>query len=81
MPRYIKLLYRFTAVSFRNFSEFRIDFFTAVLHNLLYQAIFIVFWKSVVSYTDGALGEWTFPELAVLSAFTLVATALMQWFM
>lgn len=78
--RYVRLLFRFAVVSFRDMSEFRIDFFTSILHNLIYQAIFIIFWKSIVDFTAGSLGDWTFPELAILSAFTLVATAIMQWF-
>jgi ABC-2 type transport system permease protein len=68
------------AISFRDLSEFRLDFVTSLLHNLLYQGIFIVFWMSVTSFTGGALGDWAFPDLVVLSAFSLLATAVMQWF-
>jgi len=74
------LLCRFAAVSFRDTSEFRLDFFTSVVHYLVYQALFIVFWKSILGFTGGALGEWTFPDLVVLTAFTLLATAILQWF-
>jgi ABC-2 type transport system permease protein len=78
--KHLKLLYRFAVISFRNMSEFRIDFMTSILHNVLYQAIFIIFWRSILSFTSESLGEWTFPELAILSAFSLLATAIMQWF-
>lgn len=79
--RYSRLLFRFASVSFRDASEFRSDFLMSLAHNLLYQGIFILFWKSVLDFTPAGLGAWTFPQLAVLSAFTLLATALMQWFM
>lgn len=78
--KYSRLLVRFAVVSFRDMSEFRIDFFTSILHNLIYQAIFIIFWKSIVTFTAGALGEWSFPDLVVLSTFSLLSAAIMQWF-
>ncbi len=78
--RHVTLVLRFAVVSFRNSSAFRIDFFTSIAHNLLYQGIFIAFWKSVMSHTTSPLGHWSFPELSILSAFSLVATAIMQWF-
>jgi ABC-2 type transport system permease protein len=77
--KYSRLLGRFIVISFRDMSEFRIDFFTSVLHSLIYQAIFIVFWKAVLSFTPD-LGGWTFPDLVILTAFTLVSNAIMQWF-
>jgi len=80
LGKHFKLLFRFATISFRNMSEFRIDFITSILHNIIYQAIFIIFWKSILGFTSGSLGEWTFPELAILSAFTLLSTAIMQWF-
>lgn len=80
MLKHLKLLYRFATISFRNMSEFRVDFMTSILHNIIYQAIFIIFWKSILGFTSDSLGEWTFPELAILCAFTLLATAIMQWF-
>jgi hypothetical protein len=42
--RSCKLLYRFAAVSFRDMSVFRTDFLMSLLHNLVYQAIFLIFW-------------------------------------
>ncbi|HEX6085962.1 MAG TPA: ABC-2 family transporter protein [Thermoanaerobaculia bacterium] len=78
--KYARLLYRFVAISFRNMSEFRLDFFTSIVHSLIYQAIFIVFWKSVLTFTAHDLGGWTFPDLVVLSAFTLVSNSVMLWF-
>lgn len=78
--KYSRLLYRFLVVSFRDMSEFRIDFFTSLLHNLIYQGIFILFWKAIVIHTTDALGDWSFSDLVVLSSFTLVASAMMQWF-
>ncbi len=78
--KYSRLLFRFVAISFRNMSEFRIDFFTSVVHSLIYQAIFIVFWKSVLSFTGQNLGEWRFPDLVILSGFTLVSNSIMLWF-
>jgi ABC-2 type transport system permease protein len=77
--RSCKLLYRFAAVSFRDMSVFRTDFLMSLLHNLVYQAIFLIFWKSVLSFTASRLGGWTFPELAVLSSFTLISAAVAQW--
>jgi len=74
-----KLLYRFAAVSFRDMSVFRTDFLMSLLHNLVYQGIFFAFWKSVLTFTASRLGGWTFPELAILSSFTLASTAVAQW--
>lgn len=78
--KYSRLLGRFIAISFRDMSEFRIDFFTSILHSLIYQAIFIVFWKAVLTFTADDLGGWRFPDLVILTAFTLVSNAVMQWF-
>ena len=78
--KYSRLLFRFVMISFRDMSEFRIDFFTSILHSLIYQAIFIVFWKAVLSFTAKDLGGWRFPDLVILTAFTLVSNAVMQWF-
>lgn len=80
LRKYSRLLFRFLVVSFRDMSEFRVDFFTSVLHNLVYQAIFILFWKAIVVHTTDALGEWSFADLVVLSSFTLLSSAVMQWF-
>ncbi len=80
MSRSFKLLFRFVAVSFRNLSEYRIDFFTSIVHSLIYQAIFIVFWKSVLSFTGQKLAGWSFPDLVVLTGFTLVSNSVMLWF-
>lgn len=77
--KYARLLSRFVVVSFRDMSEFRLDFATSLLHNLIYQAIFIIFWKSIITFS-GALGEWSFPDLVVLSTFSLLSAAIMQWF-
>src|SRR3954454_10347114 len=73
--RYFKLLFRFVTISFRNASEFRIDFFTSVLHSLIYQAIFIVFWTSIVAFTGQKLGGWRLPDLVILTAFTLISNS------
>jgi ABC-2 type transport system permease protein len=78
--KYSRLLGRFIVISFRDMSEFRIDFFTSVLHSLIYQGIFIVFWKAVLTFTADDLGGWKFPDLVILTAFTLVSNAVMQWF-
>lgn len=78
--KYSRLLFRFAAVSFRDMSEFRLDFFTSVVHYLVYQALFMIFWKSILAFTSDVLGDWTFPDLVVLSAFILLATAISQWF-
>jgi ABC-2 type transport system permease protein len=78
--KYFRLLFRFVVISFRDVSEFRIDFFTSILHSLIYQAIFIVFWKSILTFTPNGLGGWRFPDLVILTAFTLVSNAVMQWF-
>lgn len=78
--RYSRLLCRFFMMSLRNFSEFRLDFWVSLVHSVIYQGVFIVFWRSVVAFTGDHLGEWSFPDLAALSAFTLVASAAMQWF-
>lgn len=75
-----RLLFRFVAVSFRNVSAFRLDFFTSIAHSLIYQAIFIVFWKSILTFTAQNLGGWRFADLVVLSTFTLVANSVMLWF-
>jgi ABC-2 type transport system permease protein len=80
LRRYSRLLSRFFALSLRNLSEFRLDFWMSLLHNLIYQGIFLVFWRSVVAFTGDRLGTWSFPDLAALSAFTLMASAVMQWF-
>lgn len=80
MKRYLKLFWRFVAVSFSDDSVFRFDFFTSILHYLIYQAIFIIFWKSLLTFTADTLGDWTFPELAILSTFALLASAIMEWF-
>lgn len=80
LRKYSRLLFRFAAVSFRDMSEFRLDFFTSVAHYLVYQALFMIFWKSILAFTSDVLGDWTFPDLVVLSAFTLLATAITQWF-
>ena len=77
----LRLLWRFSVVSFQNSSAFRLDFLTSIAHNLIYQGIFITFWLSVMNHRTGPLGQWSFPELSILTAFTLVATALMQWSM
>lgn len=76
----VRLLWRFSVASLRNSSEFRTDFVTSIAHHLVYQTIFIVFWQSVIAHTSGRIGDWTFPDLAILSAFSLVATGVMQWF-
>jgi viologen exporter family transport system permease protein len=78
--KYSRLLFRFATVSFRDMSEFRLDFFTSIVHSLIYQGIFFVFWKSVLSFTASSLSDWSFPDLFILSTFTLVSTAVMQWF-
>ena len=77
--RALTLLWRFSVVSFQNSSAFRLDFLTSIAHNLVYQGIFITFWMSVMNYSPGPLGQWSFPELSILTAYTLVASALMQW--
>lgn len=78
--KYSKLLFRFVVISFRDMSEFRIDFFTSILHSVIYQAIFIAFWKAILSFTPNGLGGWRFSDLVILSAYTLVANAVMVWF-
>lgn len=78
--KYSRLLFRFVAISFRDMSEFRLDFFTSIVHSVIYQAIFIVFWKSILSFTSQSLGTWRFADLVILSAFTLVSNAIMLWF-
>lgn len=81
MPlRYAKLWLRFATLSFRDMSEFRVDFFTSVLQHVVHQAVFVIFWRSVLGAGLGSLGHWTFPQLAVLTAFGLISTAAMQWF-
>lgn len=77
--RALTLLWRFSVVSFQTSSAFRLDFFTSVAHNLVYQGIFITFWMSVMNHSPGPLGAWSFPELSILIAYTLVASGLMQW--
>jgi len=78
--RSCRLLARFALVSFHDMSVFRTDFVMSLLHNLVYQGIFLIFWKSVLAFTASRLGGWTFPELAVLTSFTLVSAAVAQWF-
>lgn len=78
--KYSRLLFRFVVISFRDMSEFRVDFFTSILHSLIYQAIFIVFWKTVLTFTARDLGGWSFGDLVILTAFTLLSNAIMQWF-
>ena len=80
VSRYCRLLSRFFILSLRNLSEFRLDFWVSLVHTLVYQAVFLVFWRSIVAATGERLGDWGFAELAVLCAFTLLATAVMQWF-
>jgi ABC-2 type transport system permease protein len=77
--RALTLLWRFSVVSFQNSSAFRLDFLTSIAHNLVYQGIFITFWMSVMNHSPGPLGQWSFPELSILTASTLIAGALMQW--
>jgi len=78
--RYLRLLVSFARISFRDMSEFRLDFFTSIGHYLIYQAIFFVFWKSILGFTADSLGDWQFPELVILSSFTLMSMAAMLLF-
>lgn len=80
MLKHLRLLRSFCRISFSDLSEFRVDFFTSILHYLVYQALFLIFWKSILTLSNGHLGHWTLPELIVFSSFSLFSNAISLWF-
>lgn len=61
-----RLLWRLVRVGFRQETEFRVDFWLTIIQFLVYNALFVTFWRAITSGTM-ALGPWTTGELIVFS--------------
>lgn len=75
MRYYWNLSKRFMIISWHNIYTFKFELFM-VLINLIFNLSFvIIFWYSLMGHIN-SLGGWTFAELAMLSAITLMGEGL-----
>lgn len=66
LSRLPRLLWRLVCVGFKIETEFRTDFWMALLNFVVWNALFVAFWQSIVGRGQ-SLGSWTTGELLLLT--------------
>ncbi|CAM4118384.1 ABC-2 family transporter protein [Pseudoalteromonas byunsanensis] len=76
----IKVFFRYLQMSFKDLSVFRSDFVISILHILIYQGIFIIFWDALLGQLNTNLGVWDKGSLALLILVGLVFSSVRMLF-
>ncbi|WP_462160745.1 ABC-2 family transporter protein [Pseudoalteromonas maricaloris] len=71
---------RFLQLSLKDLSVFRSDFIISIIHILIYQGIFILFWDALLRQLDSPLGEWDKGSLALLILVGLIFSSIRMLF-
>ena len=72
---YLKCFKQFVNLSLRDMSVFRSDFILSIVHLMVYQGIFIIFWQAIIRGIGRSIGQWHEADLALLVLSGLIFTS------
>ncbi|WMN60568.1 ABC-2 family transporter protein [Pseudoalteromonas xiamenensis] len=73
---HLDTFYSFLRLSFKDLSVFRSDFFISIIHLIIYQGIFILFWDALLGKIGVDLGAWDQGSLSLLVLTGLIFSSI-----